>query len=142
VDIQCAHSKSALGPVRTSGLFVTTTPRLVAAATSMLLKPTATLETTLRAGQDSRTDASMVSVMRHTRPSRSLTLAISSVFDRGLSPACRSTSARFLARAMTSSGRAREIMTRGFDGMAGMRKPPCKLLKWLELLLLDLTSLV
>ena len=95
----------------------------------MLLKPTATLESSLRSGQDSKTDESMVSVMRHTRPSRSLTLAISSVFDRGLSPACRSTSARLLARAMTSSGRAREIMTRGFGGMSGIRKPPYNMLK-------------
>src|SRR2546428_530358 len=53
--MRSAQAKSAVVSVRTSGVLVTTTPRLRQAATSMLLKPTATLHTALRSGAPAST---------------------------------------------------------------------------------------
>src|SRR4030095_2822120 len=52
------QAKSAVVSVRTSGVLVTTTPARVAAATSILLYPTATLATTRSSGAPVNTAAS------------------------------------------------------------------------------------
>src|SRR5258706_8602027 len=64
-----AHVKSATASVSTSGVFVTTTFRRHAAATSMLLNPTATFATTRSASAASRTSRSITSVIIVTSPS-------------------------------------------------------------------------
>jgi len=57
------QAKSAVVSVRTSGVLVTTTPRRLHASTSMLLKPTATLQMALRPGTSASTSSSMVLMM-------------------------------------------------------------------------------
>src|SRR5262245_8015576 len=64
---------SAVASVSTPGVLPTQTPRSVQALTSMLLKPTAKLLTTLSRGALSRNGPSTASVSSDTRPSHSAT---------------------------------------------------------------------
>jgi len=80
-----AHAKSAVVSVSTSGVLVTTIPRVLQAATSMLLKPTATLQTAFSPGAEARTSSSMVLMMWQISAALPLSRPINSDLGRGVS---------------------------------------------------------
>jgi hypothetical protein len=86
-----AQAKSAVVSVSTSGVLVTTTPRLRQAATSMLLNPTATLQTALRPGAAARTSSSIVLMMWQIRAFLSRSRRMSSTLGNGVSVSLYST---------------------------------------------------
>ena len=107
-----AQVRSAVASVSTSGVLVTTTPRARAAATSMLLYPTATVATIFRSDPASSTAASTGSVNIVTSACLPRTRSASASRVSG-SPSWSSTSHASSSRAIARAGRRRVTRTAG-----------------------------
>ncbi len=109
-----ANAKSAVVSVSTPGVLPTAIPRCVAAGTSMLSKPTAQLLTTLSLGALSINVASILSVSKESKPSRSCTFANNTSRGGGSSSCQTSASHTGKIRSSAFCGNIRVIKTLGF----------------------------